>query len=130
VSAKHDSNTEKVRSLGRARKVHRRNGARRRRRRTRDAERARLELLADELRGVFNEVPADDEQFIFTVAAGTPPRLWIDMRVVVMAQHVPLQGHAPRRRSSSTAKLEDIADTITQYVAGNHRARAGDRATG
>ncbi len=26
----------------------------------RDAERARLELLADDLRSVFNEVPADD----------------------------------------------------------------------
>ena len=50
----------------------------------RDAERARLELLAEELRGVFAEVPAEDDQFIFTVAQGTPPRLWIDMTAFVV----------------------------------------------
>ena len=36
----------------------------------RDAERVRLEILADELKGVFAEVPADNEQFVFSVAAG------------------------------------------------------------
>jgi hypothetical protein len=44
----------------------------------RNAERARLEMLADELKGVFAEVPAEDEQFVFAVAPGTPSRLWID----------------------------------------------------
>jgi hypothetical protein len=89
----------------------------------RDAERARLELLADELRGVFAEVPADDEQFIFTVAAGTPPRLWIDMTAfVVMARDRRTYRFLKDTRLGrtivlETAKLEDIADTITHYVA-------------
>ena len=125
VSDTGDSNTEKVRSLKDAlRKV-----------RTaetersdvvvelRDAERARLELLADELRGVFAEVPADDEQFIFTVAAGTPPRLWIDMTAfVVMGRDRRTYRFLKDTRLGrsiivETAKLDDIADTITQYVA-------------
>src|SRR5262245_66552463 len=50
----------------------------------RDAERARLEMLADELKGVFAEVPAEDEQFVFAVAPGTPPRLWIDLTSFVI----------------------------------------------
>ena len=37
-----------------------------------DAERARLEILAEELRDVFDDVPAEDEQFILSVSPGTP----------------------------------------------------------
>jgi len=89
----------------------------------RDAERARLELLAEELRSVFNEVPADDEQFIFTVAAGTPPRLWIDMTsYVVMGRDRRSYRFLKDTRLGRTvilesAKLDDVADTITHYVA-------------
>jgi hypothetical protein len=89
----------------------------------RDAERARLELLADELRGVFAEVPAEDDQFIFTVAAGTPPRLWIDMTAfVVMGRDRRTYRFLKDTRLGrtvvlETAKLDDMADTITQYVA-------------
>jgi hypothetical protein len=89
----------------------------------RDAERARLEMLAEELRAVFNEVPADDEQFIFTVAAGTPPRLWIDMTsFVVMARDRRTYRFLKDTRLGRTvilesAKLEDVADNITHYVA-------------
>jgi hypothetical protein len=89
----------------------------------RDAERARLELLADELRSVFNEVPEDDDQFIFTVAAGTPPRLWIDMTsFVVMARDRRSYRFLKDTRLGrtvilETAKLDDMADTVTHYVA-------------
>ena len=89
----------------------------------RDAERARLELLAEELRGVFAEVPAEDEQFIFTVAAGAPPRLWIDMTAFVMmgrdrrTYRFLKDTRLGRTIVLETAKLEDIADTITHYVA-------------
>ncbi len=89
----------------------------------RDAERARLELLADELRGVFAEVPDDNDQFIFTVAAGTPPRLWIDMTAfVVMARDRRTYRFLKDTRLGrtivlETAKLEDMGDTITHYVA-------------
>ena len=102
----------------------------------RDAERARLELLADELRSVFAEVPADDEQFLFTVAAGQPPRLWIDMTsFVVMGRD--RRGYRflkdtrlGRTVILETAKIEDMADTITHYVAERiierERAMEGD----
>jgi hypothetical protein len=89
----------------------------------RDAERARLDLLADELRSVFNEVPEDDDQFIFTVAAGTPPRLWIDMTsFVVMARDRRSYRFLKDTRLGrtvilETAKLDDMADTVTHYVA-------------
>ncbi len=89
----------------------------------RDAERARLELLADELRSVFDEVPAEDGQFIFTVAPGEPSRLWIDMTsFVVMGRDRRTYRFLKDTRLGrtvilETAKLEDMADTITHYVA-------------
>jgi hypothetical protein len=89
----------------------------------RDAEQARLEMLAEELRSVFNEVPPDDEQFIFTVAAGTPPRLWIDMTsFVVMGRdrrnyRFLKDTRLGRTVILETASLDDMADTITHYVA-------------
>ena len=102
----------------------------------RDAERARLELLAEELRAVFNEVPPDDDQFIFSVAAGTPPRLWIDMTsFVVMGRDRRSYRFLKDTRLGrtvilETAKLEDMADTITHYVAERiierERAMEGD----
>ena len=45
----------------------------------REAERARLDMLADELRTVFAEVPEGDEQFVFRITGGSQPRFWIDM---------------------------------------------------
>ena len=89
----------------------------------RDAERVRLELLAEELRSVFNEVPEDDAQFIFTVAAGTPPRLWIDMTsFVVMGRDRRSYRFLKDTRLGrsvilESASLDDVADTITHYVA-------------
>ena len=89
----------------------------------RDAERARLEMLADELKGVFAEIPPENEQFLFSVAAGTPPRLWIDMTAfVVMGRDRRTYRFLKDTRLGrsiivETAKLEDVADTITQYVA-------------
>jgi hypothetical protein len=89
----------------------------------RDAERARLELLAEELRSVFAEVPPDDDQFVFTVAPGTPPRLWIDMTAfVVMGRDRRTYRFLKDTRLGRTvivesAKLADVADTITHYVA-------------
>ncbi len=89
----------------------------------RDAERARLELLAEELRGVFAEVPAEDDQFIFAVAPGTPPRLWIDMTAfVVMGRDRRTYRFLKDTRLGRTVivestELADVADTVTHYVA-------------
>jgi hypothetical protein len=89
----------------------------------RDAERARLEMLADELKGVFADVPAEDEQFLFAVAPGTPPRLWIDLTsFVIMGRDRRTYRFLKDTRLGRTviresANLGDMADTVTNYVA-------------
>jgi len=89
----------------------------------RDAERARLEILADELKSVFAEVPAEDEQFVFMVGPGTPPRLWIDPTAfVAMSRDHRTYRFLKDSRLGRTIILESddlaaIADTVTRYVA-------------
>ena len=89
----------------------------------RDAERARLEMLADELKGVFAEVPEDNETFLFTVARGTPPRRWVDLTAFVAMGRDPRtyrflkDTRLGRTVILETASLKDMADCITHYVA-------------
>src|SRR5262245_32530344 len=85
----------------------------------RDAKRARLEMLVDELKGVFAEVPAEDEQFVFAVAPGTPPRLWIDMTsFVIMGRDGRIYRFLKDTRLGrtvirETSNIDEIADTVT-----------------
>ena len=89
----------------------------------RDAERARLEMLADALKGIFAEVPEDNETFLFTVAGGAPPRLWIDMTAFVAmgrdrrTYRFLKDTRLGRTVILETADLEDMADCVTHYVA-------------
>lgn len=89
----------------------------------RDAERARLEMLADELKGVFADVPVENEQFLFTVAPGLPPRLWIDMTAFVAmgtdrrTYRFLKDSRLGRTIILETANMSDMADTVTHYVA-------------
>lgn len=89
----------------------------------RDADRARLELLADELKDIFAEVPEDNETFLFTVAEGAPPRLWIDMTAfVAMARDRRTYRFLKDTRLGRTVILETadiaaMADCVTDYVA-------------
>lgn len=89
----------------------------------RDAERARLEMLADALKGIFAEVPEDNETFLFTVAGGAPPRLWIDMTAFVAmgrdrrTYRLLKDTRLGRTVILETADLEDMADCVTHYVA-------------
>ncbi len=102
----------------------------------RDAERARLEMLADELRSVFAEIPEDNEAFVLNVAGGTPPRLWIDMTsFVVMDRDRRTYRFLKDTRLGrtvilETASIDDVADMITSYVAERiierERAMEGD----
>ena len=102
----------------------------------RDAERARLEMLADELKTVFAEIREDNETFIFSIAGGTPPRLWIDMTsFVVMDRDRRTYRFLKDTRLGrtvilETANLDDMADIITNYVAERiierERAMEGD----
>ena len=110
----------------------------------REAERARLDMLADELRGVFAELPADDDQFLNSVVPGNPPRLWIDATsFVIIGRDKRLYRFLKDTRLGRTVLLEsaaidDVADTITNYIAERvierERAIEGDwlirRATG
>ena len=89
----------------------------------RDAERARLEMLADELRSVFAEIPEDHDAFALSIAGGTPPRLWIDMTsFVVMDRDRRTYRFLKDTRLGRTVILESadigaMADMITSYVA-------------
>ncbi|HET7715103.1 MAG TPA: hypothetical protein VFK86_05710 [Bauldia sp.] len=89
----------------------------------RDAERARLEMLADELRSVFAEIPEDNEAFALSIAGGTPPRLWIDMTsFVVMDRDRRTYRFLKDTRLGrtvilETADLDAMADMIVSYVA-------------
>lgn len=89
----------------------------------RDAEKARLDLLADELKSVFSDVPEDNDTFLFSVAPGTPPRLWIDMTAfVAMGRDRRTYRFLKDTRVGRTIILEsteiaDIADCITDYIA-------------
>jgi hypothetical protein len=102
----------------------------------RDAEKARLEMLADELRSVFSEVPSDNDTFLFTVAGGTPPRLWIDMTAFVAlgrdrrTYRFLKDTRVGRTVILETADVGDMADCVTNYVAERiierERAMEGD----
>lgn len=89
----------------------------------RDAERARLEMLADELRSVFAEIPDGHDAFALTIAGGTPPRLWVDMTsFVVMDRDRRTYRFLKDTRLGRTVILESddmdaVADMITSYVA-------------
>jgi hypothetical protein len=89
----------------------------------RDAERARLEMLADELKGVFAEVPEDNDTFVFSIGAGTPARLWIDMTSFVVlgrdrrTYRFLKDTRLGRTVIIETANLDEVADCVTDYVA-------------
>lgn len=88
-----------------------------------ESEKARLELLAEELQDVFQEVPEDDDQFSFQIVPGTPPRLWIDITGhVVMGRDKRTYRFIKDTRIGRTVILEtedldDMADCITEYIA-------------
>ncbi len=89
----------------------------------REAERARLDMLADELRGVFADVPEGDDQFVFQVVPGNQPRLWIDVTSFVAlgrdrrTYRFLKDTRLGRTIIVETADLDDMADTVTNYVA-------------
>lgn len=88
-----------------------------------DAERARLDMLADELRGVFAEVPEGDDQFVAQIDTGSQPRFWIDMTSFVsMARDRRTYRFVKDTRLGrtvilETADLDDMADCVMHYVA-------------
>ena len=88
-----------------------------------DTERARLEMLADEMKDVFKEIPEDDDQFTLQIVAGSTPRFWIDV-----TSHVVVAGDRRTYRFVKdtrlgrvvileTSNIDDMADCLTEYIA-------------
>ncbi|MEL6965959.1 MAG: hypothetical protein AAGM04_01140 [Pseudomonadota bacterium] len=88
-----------------------------------EAERARLELLADEVRPVFNEVEPDDQRFDLVVTKGERPRLWIDAVSFVAMGHdkrrfrLLKDGRGGRVALAETDDMGVMADHVSRYVA-------------
>mgnify|MGYP000179512930 CR=1 FL=1 len=88
-----------------------------------DTERARLEMLSEEMKDVFKEIPEDDDQFTLQIAAGSTPRFWVDA-----TSHVVIAGDRRTYRFLKdtrlgrvvvleTAEIDDMADCLTEYIA-------------
>ncbi len=88
-----------------------------------EAERARLELLAEEIKPLFDDLADDNQQFEFALTNGKPPRLWIDMTAhVSMGRDRRSYRFLKDTRAGRTILVEShdmqaIADVIGNYVA-------------
>ena len=102
----------------------------------REAQFSRLELLADELKPVFAEVPHDDDWFDLVLSSGTRPRLWIDaVAHVTMARDRRTYRFLRDTRLgrvvlAESADMKPVAEQVTRYIAERmierRRAAEGD----
>lgn len=89
----------------------------------REAERMRLELLANELEPVFAEVPREDLSFDLTISSGLQPRLWIDATAHVdMGRDKRLYRFVRDTRMgrvvlAESHEMKPVADQVTRYIA-------------
>ncbi|MEE9314875.1 MAG: hypothetical protein V3V02_09515 [Rhizobiaceae bacterium] len=87
------------------------------------AEQARLELLANELRPLLNEIDETDERFDFALTKGERPRLWIDMTSFVVMGHDKRSyrflkdTRMGRMVLAETHDMDKAADIVSEYVA-------------
>lgn len=89
----------------------------------REAAQTRLELLAQDLQPVIDDIPADDDRFDFALSSGLQPRFWIDATAHVML--------GPDRRTyrfvrdtrlgrvllAESADRAEVAESIVSYIA-------------
>ncbi len=102
----------------------------------REAQLTRLELLADELKPVFAEVPVDDDRFDLAISSGAQPRLWIDaVAHVTMARDRRTYRFLRDTRLgrvvlAESSEMKPVADQVTRYIAERmierRRAMEGD----
>lgn len=89
----------------------------------REMQRARLELLAEELKPVFAQVPAEDDRFDFAITSGAQPRLWIDaVAHVAMGRDRRTYRFVRDTRLgrvvlAETLDMKAVAERVTRYVA-------------
>jgi hypothetical protein len=88
-----------------------------------EADRARLELLAMELKPVIDEVPADNDLFDFAISSGLQPRFWIDA-----ISHVQMGRDRRTYRfvrdtrlgrvvMAESVDMRPVAEQVTRYIA-------------
>ena len=89
----------------------------------RQAARARLELLADDLQPVFDDIPYDNDQFEFALSHGENPRLWIDMTSFIRMGRDRRSYEFVKDTRLGRTILRDsddrqtMAETVTRYIA-------------
>ena len=89
----------------------------------REAQFTRLELLADELKPVFAEVPPDDDWFDLAISSGAQPRLWIDaVAHVTMARDRRTYRFLRDTRLgrvvlAESSEMKPVAEQVTRYIA-------------
>ncbi len=93
-----------------------------------EAERNRLELLAEKVRPLLDEVDPRDERFDLVLATGSRPRLWIDMTSFVAMgpdrDGTPKRGYRLLRDTrmgrvvvAESADVDETADAVAAYMA-------------
>ncbi len=89
----------------------------------REAEQARLELLAEALESVANDLPPDHDQLLLGILPGQSPRYWVDATSFVAMGRDKRQyqffkdTRLGRTTLAESTSLEVIADAVTRYVA-------------
>lgn len=89
----------------------------------REAQRTRLELLAEDLGPVFADIPADDDRFDLAISTGSQPRLWIDsVAHVTMARDRRTYRFLRDTRLgrvvlAESSDLKPVAEQVTRYIA-------------
>lgn len=90
----------------------------------REGQLTRLELLADDLKPVFGEIPVEDDRFDLAISAGSQPRLWIDaVAHVTMARdrrtyRFLRDTHLGRVVLIESSDIARVTDQVTRYIAG------------
>ena len=89
----------------------------------REAQRTRLELLAEDLQPVFAGIPEDDDRFDLVLSAGSQPRLWIDaVAHVTMGRDRRTYRFLRDTRLgrvvlAESSDMKPVADQVTRYIA-------------
>jgi len=87
------------------------------------AEETRLELLADELLPLLDDIDESDERFEFAMSRGDRPRFWVDMTSFVAMGHdrrtyrFLKDTRMGRTVLAESGNMEQVADSVSQYIA-------------
>ncbi|MRG56621.1 hypothetical protein GF108_13645 [Phyllobacterium sp. SYP-B3895] len=88
-----------------------------------EADLARIEILAEDLKPVFADVPADDPQWDFAISRGVQPRLWIDATAHVMmardrrTYRFVRDTRLGRIVLAESPEVKPVSEAVTTYIA-------------